>query len=1283
MVWDLERRRFGKMQAVGRLSSYISRGVYTVSAPFHPFGGAVDIIVVQQQDGSFKSNPWYVRFGKFQGVLKTTEKVVSIGVNETEAGFHMYLDHTGEAFFLREVEGDEGDAAFSPPLSGDEVDEQVENGRLTKSQSLDLHCNQSKAAPQIDMSHGKIVARTNTRRSRIFGLMFGGKSMNEGSMHSEGDVDVQRISSLERAEIAADLLDVKWSTNLHTDNQRTDDTSSLSASKILAEMADNVQVSVEGMGSQDHGVAQPTSYETRSPHDDVRDRSSGCSKVDAECSDEIRGPNHQCIVIAHEQVLLESTSSSDLADRNEYSTQEATACSDEMRLRSTSETLVLELQDPDFAKLDEGSSPNATVPDSAHTIVELASNNEDNHLTSHGVKGEEDCVSKEESKEKGISSYIYNEALVSSSTGVQPSEPELEIPNCHGQCLKEVEVHTEVVCKTAELIPEMNLLLESNALASKGTLHEGKDSCESHQPGDDHESEGTFENLATKDIDLESSVADGGQVLAESLSSLNMVLSTADIIKAEIVEVIHDDTVVEGLTAEKISVVKQVEGFENEFQLTDFSSSQLPCDNKVSDEKTLATTDSFIQMADIGQKVGLNEDEESGAMCTFPSNSINHVREGEDQGEGDNMHQLQVSSEVIIGPQEYNVSSPPEKVVNSSILSESLEEDPLIFGNIDNLVANGVLGEKPISEDGEEADSYLREDIDEEHASNDTNHDSPWSSNRSFGFQSFSTAASYSSELVQDLSSSPLESFPEESKTQTSPISIPKSCWRSEGLREMEGSAPNTRGHIHDLERSGVLQPLSHSLDSRSQNLKWSMHRKELLTTLKSQVTSESHSEQDLPVSEAAIVDARMARELARISTNPAVEISLCRHLLFEGMGADAASQAFDSEKVDLEKFNALGPSIVKNDRLVVRMGSRYFPWDEAASNVLGTVAFGKKQIIQPESMIRVDKVENALKGELSRTIVRSSGSWRIWPFRFGITRTASSIRSAPDVTVGTDADSGSESMQSSPGDNSKMHSTRSIKKKVVRSLVPTSEQLASLNLKEGQNVVTFTFSTSMLGKQQVDAKIYLWKWNTRIVISDVDGTITKSDVLGQFMPLVGKDWSHLGVAHLFSAIKENGYQLLFLSARAISQASLTRQFLFNLKQDGKALPDGPVVISPDGLFPSLFREVIRRAPHEFKIACLEDIKALFPCDCNPFYAGFGNRDTDEISYLKVGIPKGKIFIINPKGEVAVNRRVDTRSYTSLHALVNGIFPVMSSAEQEDYNSWNYWKMPLPEIDGI
>jgi len=341
---------------------------------------------------------------------------------------------------------------------------------------------------------------------------------------------------------------------------------------------------------------------------------------------------------------------------------------------------------------------------------------------------------------------------------------------------------------------------------------------------------------------------------------------------------------------------------------------------------------------------------------------------------------------------------------------------------------------------------------------------------------------------------------------------------------------------------------------------------------------------------------------------------------------------------------------------------------------VLGLISFSEEQVFEPKGMIKVERVEPSAE---------PGGSWRIWPFSFRRTRTISAVQPVCESTVETSVSTPAK--ESTPVNELDRERNKSKAKRIerkVRSLTPTSEELASLDLREGKNVVTFTFSTAIVGKQQVDCHIYLWKWNTRIVISDVDGTITKSDVLGQFMPLVGVDWSQNGVAHLFSAIKENGYQLLFLSARAISQAHITRRFLFSLKQDGKALPDGPVVISPDGLFPSLYREVIRRAPHEFKISCLEAIKDLFPPDSNPFYAGFGNRDTDELSYLKVGIPMGKIFIINPKGEVAVNRRVDTKSYTSLHALVHGMFPpISSSSEQEDYNTWNYWKMPLPDVD--
>ncbi|KAL6619097.1 hypothetical protein ACP70R_034236 [Stipagrostis hirtigluma subsp. patula] len=406
------------------------------------------------------------------------------------------------------------------------------------------------------------------------------------------------------------------------------------------------------------------------------------------------------------------------------------------------------------------------------------------------------------------------------------------------------------------------------------------------------------------------------------------------------------------------------------------------------------------------------------------------------------------------------------------------------------------------------------------------------------------------------------------------------------------------------------------------------------------------------------------------------IEISLCGNMLRPGMGEESAEEVFQQHLVHEEEFKSSGPSIMKNANLVVKIDNKYFLWSKVSHVILGKAVFGANFCMESADAIPVERQETPREDSLGMS--PSSRRWRLWPIPFRISRSLQRSNSDSSEDIFLDTETVLSPMDEQAPENNKSQSPR---KQFVRTLIPTSEQVASLNLKEGQNMVTFSFCTRVLGKQQVDAHIYLWKWNAKIVISDVDGTITRSDVLGQVMPLVGRDWSQSGVARLFSAIKENGYQLLFLSARAIVQAYLTKNFLFNLKQDGKALPNGPVVISPDGLFPSLYREVIRRAPHEFKIACLEDIKALFPSDYNPFYAGFGNRDTDELSYKKMGIPKGKIFIINPKGEVAVNSSVDVKSYTSLHTLVNDMFPPTTLVEQEDYNSWNYWKVPLPDVD--
>jgi hypothetical protein len=271
-----------------------------------------------------------------------------------------------------------------------------------------------------------------------------------------------------------------------------------------------------------------------------------------------------------------------------------------------------------------------------------------------------------------------------------------------------------------------------------------------------------------------------------------------------------------------------------------------------------------------------------------------------------------------------------------------------------------------------------------------------------------------------------------------------------------------------------------------------------------------------------------------------------------------------------------------------------------------------------------------------------------------------------------------------------------------VRSLKPTSDQLKSLNLKPGPNQVVFRVNSRLQGAQQVVSTVYLWDRDSKVVISDIDGTITKSDVLGQIFPVFGKDWSHSGVAALFQSIKANGYEILYLTARAIGAAKLTKGFLTSLQQDSVHLPDGPVFMSPDRLLHSLNREVILRRPEQFKIQCLTEIKELFlgpgaaTKDPGPFYAGFGNRDTDAVSYVAVGIPVGKTFTINPSGEITGHVKSIQRTYTKIHELVEQMFPPHHKSDQkkkqsrkehlEQWNDFQYWEsrpsgMSLEDIE--
>jgi phosphatidate phosphatase LPIN len=186
---------------------------------------------------------------------------------------------------------------------------------------------------------------------------------------------------------------------------------------------------------------------------------------------------------------------------------------------------------------------------------------------------------------------------------------------------------------------------------------------------------------------------------------------------------------------------------------------------------------------------------------------------------------------------------------------------------------------------------------------------------------------------------------------------------------------------------------------------------------------------------------------------------------------------------------------------------------------------------------------------------------------------------------------------------------------------------------------------------------------------------------------MIGRDWTHIGVAKLYTDIAANGYNILYLTSRSVGQADTTRAYLHGITQDGFKLPRGPVILSPDRTIAALRREVYLRKPEVFKMACLRDIQNLFLPRVKPFYAGFGNRLTDALSYRSVNIPPTRIFTINSNAEVSLDLLTLNKyksSYVSMREVVDHFFPpvgLLVPGGGEEFTDFNYWRETPLEID--
>ena len=196
---------------------------------------------------------------------------------------------------------------------------------------------------------------------------------------------------------------------------------------------------------------------------------------------------------------------------------------------------------------------------------------------------------------------------------------------------------------------------------------------------------------------------------------------------------------------------------------------------------------------------------------------------------------------------------------------------------------------------------------------------------------------------------------------------------------------------------------------------------------------------------------------------------------------------------------------------------------------------------------------------------------------------------------------------------------------------------------------------------------VFLYNQADKLVLTDIDGTITQSDLKGHILPRFGLDADHERVVEMFHMIGQNGYKIVYLTARSIAQGNRpnrlltliqgTREYLFQTlqDQDGYSLPMGPVFLSPRTFIGGVIAEVTDPAP--MKLAMIKSIADLFNRKAEVFSGAYGNKDTDSRAYVQAGIDESKIFIVDTSSVLRRFSDGEITSYGDHEQQVDELYP--------------------------
>eukprot|EP00095_Tigriopus_kingsejongensis_P005019 maker-scaffold139_size317827-snap-gene-2.26 protein:Tk05019 transcript:maker-scaffold139_size317827-snap-gene-2.26-mRNA-1 annotation:"nuclear elongation and deformation protein 1-like" len=218
-----------------------------------------------------------------------------------------------------------------------------------------------------------------------------------------------------------------------------------------------------------------------------------------------------------------------------------------------------------------------------------------------------------------------------------------------------------------------------------------------------------------------------------------------------------------------------------------------------------------------------------------------------------------------------------------------------------------------------------------------------------------------------------------------------------------------------------------------------------------------------------------------------------------------------------------------------------------------------------------------------------------------------------------------------------------------------THDELSGFNLTQGGNLGVYRVASLDVAIRFI---VYRYRRQDRFIVTDVDGTITASNVKGHVLPRLGFNADHDSVVELLDKVGQTGRQILYLTARPMAMDSDTREYLFQTLQysEGQfSLPYGALFLNPKPSTEALLEAATR--PEDQKILTLQHILSVFERGADVIDGAYGNTANDERAYLTAGIDAARVFTVNEAGQLTRASDRAVTSYQGQSDRIDSLYP--------------------------